>query len=199
MQIEQQKQEWTSILIKNRRQSAEKIVAIFMALYSSFNKSITSKDSYDLVVNNWMKGIRDLNDEQIKIALDRCRNEEPYVPTIARFRFLAFNLIDTQRAFELAKIENYKHPIIYYTRKKIYDWKYLDDATLYSKFARIYGALCEEVQQGVQFHMPQLNPARLIRAKCGDLTTSEYKSWIISQYGQEAWDQHFSPNFEGKS
>lgn len=196
MQIEQQNQEWKSILIKNRRQKAENIVAIFMALYSSFNKTITSKESYDFIVNNWMKGIEGLYDEQIKLAIDKCRNGEAYLPTIARFRFLAFGLIDTPIAFELAKKEDYKHPIIYYARKKIHDWKYLDETALYSRFVRVYGALCDEVQQGIQFCMPQTDSDRLIKANVSNLTTEQYKNWIIDQYGQEAWDKHFHPNFE---
>lgn len=185
-----------STLEKNKREKAEKIVAIFMALYPSFNKAIKSEETFELIVKNWMKGIEGLDNEQIKLAIDKCRNDESYIPTIARFRFLAFGLIDTSVAFELAKKEDFQHPIIYYARNKIHDWKYLDENNLYSRFTRIYATLCEDVLKGIKFCMPQRDSSRMINVESGDLTNVQYKNWLIEQYGQEAWDNHFAKNFE---
>lgn len=134
---------------------ALKLIEYLCGLFPYYRESI--KADFDNIVKIWGDTIKDLSDEQLRIGCKWLKNSGlKFCPEVPYFRFKCFGLIDSDKAFEIAKTDHYANPAIYGAASKIssYHWKNLAEVDLRRKFMQHYALVCEAVMNGAQINVP---------------------------------------------
>lgn len=131
-----------------------KLFAAFAGIYGDkWAKQFDSEAMHQNATLQWAIALRFYTEVEIGLGVDRCRNEynkyEP-IPSVARFKFLAKGLIDSDKAFELALCGDYKMKAIKATVYKIGEkmFKKMAEIKAKERFMRLYGLICDDIIAG---------------------------------------------------
>lgn len=171
------------------RKLVGKLFAAFVGIYGDkWAKQFDSDDMYANAISQWIIALRDYTEQEIGLGVDRCRNEySKYesLPSIARFKFLAKGLIDSDKAFELALCGDYKMKAIkstvYRIGKTIFNK--MSEVKAKERFKRIYGIICDDIIAGNDVLIPDVHIS--IERK---QSHPEWLAWVGRRLGDNAYN-----------
>ena len=110
---------------------------------SRFSSWIDGHDTRQiaLIKNEWVQSLEGIETHKIKLAIEKCRLTEEFMPSIARFVFLAHDLADSELAYKLATNKDFSYPLIQKARQMIGSWTFSHSSEdeLRKIFRRTYG------------------------------------------------------------
>lgn len=166
-----------------------RLFAAFAGIYGDkWAKQFDSEDMHNNAVLQWSIALRNYTEQEIGLGVDRCRNEyNKYnvLPSIARFKFLAKGLVESDKAFELALGGDYRmkaiKAAIYRIGEKVF--KKLSASKSRERFIHIYGLICDDIVAGNDV----LIPAEHIQVEHKQ-TSAEWLMWVKRHLGDDAYN-----------
>lgn len=129
---------------------AKRLYLRFYSLYGDkFVKNTHTPDFIDMWYEDWAEALKGVAPEFIKTAIDHCRNNLEWPPSIAEFKRLceeASGIPSFEDSFRLAVRKEFTHPIIAaaYLEIGAWDFSHGKETELRVRFKRAYqNALCE--------------------------------------------------------
>ncbi len=146
------------------------IFARFMTIYGHKFKSVfQSEDEIRIAKREWALSLRAFSEQELVRAVDRCKEEFVWMPTIAEFLkllrldFEAFGLPATLTAYEEAcrfadhpREHHWRHPAVYFAGRET-QWFRLrseEKRQVFGDFEHNYAELCRRVVQGEDLAIP---------------------------------------------
>lgn len=147
------------------------IFARFMTIYGHKFKSVfDSEDEIRIAKREWALSLRDYSEPQLVMAVNRCKEEFVWMPSIAEFLSVLKNcLYPAEAPTPLAAYEEaclhaehprehrWSHPVVYHAGRQT-EWFRLrseDKPDVYPDFERQYLVLCQRLADGETFSVPQ--------------------------------------------
>lgn len=167
----------------------DRLFIAFAGVYGDrWAKQFDSDKAQSNAQRQWFIALRKFSEDEIKLGFTRIRDEDNrYVslPSVARFKFLAKGLIDTEKAFELALMEDYSVVAIKSTIYRIGEtaFKKLSEIKAKERFARIYALICDDIVAGNDALTPK-SPARI---ECKHTSNKEWLMGIKNRLGEDAY------------
>ena len=128
----------------------KKIYNYFVAHYPLYRKDCSQNKAVAAgELAKWIAVAAVLSDNLIRCALTWCRDHETYAPSVARFKFKAHGLVDTDIAFEVATYDHECWAVRQaYNSLSRHDWNYQTEGYQRKKFIAAYRELCENLVDG---------------------------------------------------
>lgn len=138
-----------------------RLVNWFAEYFPAFKSSLIKDQEMKKTLSVWSDAIQDLSDEQIRRGCIWVKNSNAeFLPSIPRFRFKCFGLIDSNIAYEIARENIYCDKAIYNTVISIGQqrWKTIHEDKRKSLFIKLYGQTCEKIMNGENLILPINRP-----------------------------------------
>lgn len=166
-----------------------RLFAAFAGIYGDkWAKQFDSESMHQNAILQWSIALRNYTEQELGLGVDRCRNEyNKYntLPSIARFKFLAKGLIESDKAFELALRGDYKMKAIKSAIYRIGEkaFKKLSAKRAKERFIHIYGLICDDIVAGNEV----LVPAEYVQIDRKQ-SNEEWIIWVKRHLGDDAYN-----------
>lgn len=167
----------------------DKLFIAFAGVYGDkWAKQFDSDKAQSNAQRQWFIALRKFSEDEIKLGFTRIRDEDnryASLPSVARFKFLAKGLIDTEKAFELALMGDYSMVAIKSTIYRIGEtaFRKLSEIKAKERFARIYALICDDIIAGNDVLTPEA-PVRI------EYKHTSNKAWLMgigNRLGEDAY------------
>lgn len=124
-----------------------------------WTKKLRDPKIAEKIFEEWQFGCADMSSDEIKIALDKCRDNLSFVPKVADFRRMGKKVISEEDALQAAVRRDFSDPVVGYAFKKIGAWDFSHDTDLVlrQKFKKAYQeAISSNISHDYCLHLEAL-------------------------------------------